>query len=71
MSSVNPVILFLAALCERAEAIADSFAQSLTMGAGQFCTHAGLLVALDGPDLDRFAAAASKGRGIAPRACWR
>jgi NADP-dependent aldehyde dehydrogenase len=67
MSSVNPVILFPAALRDRADAIAEGFAQSLTMGAGQFCTNPGLLIALDGPDLDRFAAAAGAAlSGIAP-----
>lgn len=67
MSSINPVILFPAALRARAEAIAEGFVQSLTMGAGQFCTNPGLLIALDGPDLDRFAAAAGAAlSGIAP-----
>lgn len=58
MSSINPVILFPAALRDRAESIAEGFAQSLTMGAGQFCTNPGLLIAVGGADLDRFAAAA-------------
>ena len=58
MSSINPVILFPAALRDRGAAIAEAFAQSLTMGAGQFCTNPGLLIAVDGPDLDRFAEAA-------------
>lgn len=67
MSSINPVILFPAALRDRGEAMAEGFAQSLTMGAGQFCTNPGLLIALAGPDLDRFAAAAGAAlSGIAP-----
>lgn len=60
MSSINPVILFPAALRNRAESIAQGFAQSLTMGAGQFCTNPGMLIAVDGPDLDRFVAAAGE-----------
>jgi NADP-dependent aldehyde dehydrogenase len=33
---------------------------SLLMGAGQFCTNPGLVLALEGPDLDRFIAAAAQ-----------
>ncbi|MBA2918893.1 aldehyde dehydrogenase family protein [Sphingomonas sp. MAH-20] len=58
MSSINPILLFPAALRNRAETIATGFVGSLTMGAGQFCTNPGLLIALAGPDLDRFATAA-------------
>ncbi len=60
MSSVNPVVLFPAALAARAEALAEGFVGSLTMGAGQFCTNPGILLGLEGPDLDRFVAAATK-----------
>ncbi len=60
MSSVNPVVLFPAALAARAEALAEGFIGSLTMGAGQFCTNPGILLGLEGPDLDRFVAAATK-----------
>lgn len=60
MSSINPVVLLPAALKARAEAIGGGFVLSLTMGVGQFCTNPGLVLALDGPDLDRFVAAASK-----------
>ncbi|MGJ7483779.1 aldehyde dehydrogenase (NADP(+)) [Variovorax sp. LT2P21] len=58
MSSINPVFLLPAALANRAEAIGRDFADSLTMGAGQFCTNPGLVVAIDSPDLARFVAAA-------------
>jgi len=60
MSSINPVILFPAALEARGDAIATGFVQSLTMGAGQFCTNPGLLIGIDGPALDRFAEAAGQ-----------
>lgn len=60
MSSVNPVFLLPAALAARAEALAAGFVTSLTLGAGQFCTNPGLVFAVDGPDLDRFAAAAAE-----------
>ncbi len=59
MSSVNPVILFAGALAARAEALGKSYIASLTQGAGQFCTNPGIVLAVDGPDLDRFVAAAS------------
>lgn len=67
MSSVNPVILMPAALAERAEAIGTAFVGSLTLGAGQFCTNPGLILAVDGPDLDRFIAAAAGAIRAAPR----
>jgi len=58
MSSINPVVLLPHALAARGDAIAAEFAKSMTLGAGQFCTHPGLVLAVDGPDLDRFVAAA-------------
>lgn len=54
MSSINPVFLLPAALSSRAESIGQAFADSLTLGAGQFCTNPGLAIAIDGPDLERF-----------------
>jgi NADP-dependent aldehyde dehydrogenase len=60
MSSINPVFLFPSALASRAEAIGKAFAESLTLGAGQFCTNPGLVLAIDGPDLARFVTAAAE-----------
>lgn len=60
MSSINPVFVLPAALAARTEAIAQGFVDSLVLGAGQFCTNPGLVFAIEGPDLDRFIAAASK-----------
>ncbi|KQN26362.1 2,5-dioxovalerate dehydrogenase [Sphingomonas sp. Leaf33] len=60
MSSINPVVLFPAALAARGTALAEGFVQSLTMGAGQFCTNPGLLLAIDSPELDAFVAAAGE-----------
>ncbi|WP_295631297.1 aldehyde dehydrogenase family protein, partial [Novosphingobium sp.] len=59
MSSVNPVVLLPAALASRGEALGAAFIGSLTMGSGQFCTNPGLVLAIDGPGLDRFVASAS------------
>ncbi|RLV54564.1 aldehyde dehydrogenase (NADP(+)) [Aeromicrobium phragmitis] len=58
MSSVNPCFLLPNALRERAEEIATDFVNSLTLGAGQFCTNPGLLVLEDGVDAERFLEAA-------------
>lgn len=60
MASINPVFLLSQALATRAESLAQGFADSLTLGAGQFCTNPGLVLAIDGPDLQRFVAAAGK-----------
>jgi NADP-dependent aldehyde dehydrogenase len=54
MSSINPVLLFSGALQERAPKIAQAFVSSLMMGAGQFCTSPGLLLAIEGEGLELF-----------------
>lgn len=58
LGSVNPVFLLPAALAARGEAIAKGWAASLTMGAGQFCTNPGIVVAMAGAAGDAFVAAA-------------
>ncbi|WP_102142221.1 aldehyde dehydrogenase (NADP(+)) [Mycobacterium hubeiense] len=58
MSSINPVFLLSGALANRAADIGRAFVASLTMGSGQFCTNPGLVIAVDGPELDTFIAAA-------------
>lgn len=60
MSAINPVLLMPAALEEKAEALGAAYVASLTMGAGQFCTNPGLVLALEGPALDRFLTAAAQ-----------
>ncbi|MGK2908467.1 MAG: aldehyde dehydrogenase (NADP(+)) [Sphingobium sp.] len=59
MSSINPVLLMPAALKARAQALGQAFVGSLTMGAGQFCTNPGLVLAIEGEGLDAFVAAAT------------
>lgn len=54
MSSINPVFLLPEALKARGKAIAEGFVGSLNMGAGQFCTNPGLVIAVEGPELDAF-----------------
>ena len=63
MSSINPVLLMPGALAERAGAIGTAFAGSLTLGAGQFCTNPGLVLALEGAGLDEFLDAAAAALG--------
>jgi len=63
MSSINPVILFENALANRGEHIAASFVSSLALGAGQFCTNPGLILAVDSEGLDAFI---SKARELLP-----
>ncbi|MDN7697159.1 aldehyde dehydrogenase (NADP(+)) [Burkholderia semiarida] len=59
MSSINPVLLCPAALDARHDTIAAQFVASLTLGAGQFCTNPGLVLAVDVPALRAFEAAAA------------
>jgi alpha-ketoglutaric semialdehyde dehydrogenase len=58
MSSINPVVLLPGALAERGAAIGAAFAGALTLGAGQFCTNPGLVLALEGSDTAAFVAGA-------------
>lgn len=58
MSSINPVFLLPEALKYRAEDLAEGFVTSMTLGAGQFCTNPGLVLAVRGDDLNRFIEAA-------------
>ncbi|OAN65245.1 2,5-dioxovalerate dehydrogenase [Rhodobacteraceae bacterium EhC02] len=55
LGSINPMFLLPAAMAARAEGIAQGWAASLTMGAGQFCTNPGVVIAVAGPDAERFA----------------
>lgn len=58
LGSVNPMFLLPHAVAARGAAIAQGWAGSLTMGAGQFCTNPGIAVVIGGPDADAFSAAA-------------
>lgn len=60
LGSVNPMFLMPSALAARGSEIAQGWAGSLTMGAGQFCTNPGIAVVIDGPDADAFQAAAAE-----------
>ena len=58
MSSVNPVFPLPAALESRGASMGAEFISSLNMGAGQFCTNPGLVIAVKSKELDAFIAAA-------------
>jgi 2,5-dioxopentanoate dehydrogenase len=60
MSSVNPFFVLPGALAKRAEAIANGFVDSVTLGVGQFCTNPGIVLLLDGPNKQTFIDAAAK-----------
>ena len=54
MGSINPSILLPQALDVRAEQVAEAYAGSITLGAGQFCTNPGLILGIAGDGLDNF-----------------
>jgi NADP-dependent aldehyde dehydrogenase len=54
MGSVNPVIMLPNALKSRSESLAKTYAGSITLGTGQFCTNPGLIIGLKGNDLTNF-----------------
>lgn len=54
LSSINPVFILPGALAERGDKLAEEFAGSCLMGAGQFCTNPGLVILIAGPESDRF-----------------
>lgn len=54
MGSINPVILLPEALNNRAEELAKTYASSITVGSGQFCTNPGLLLGIKGAVLTHF-----------------
>ena len=54
MGSINPVILLPQAIENQATALAQKYAASITLGAGQFCTNPGLMMAIQSPGLEKF-----------------
>jgi NADP-dependent aldehyde dehydrogenase len=66
MSSINPVLLMPAALATRGGEIGRAFVASLTLGAGQFCTNPGLVIAARGPGFDAFLHSARDALAAAP-----
>lgn len=58
LGSVNPVFMLPNALADKAEMLGAAWIGSLTMGAGQFCTNPGVVVAVKGADFETFTTAA-------------
>jgi len=54
MGSVNPVIMLPKALKNRATELAKTYAGSITLGTGQFCTNPGLILGIKGEGLTAF-----------------
>lgn len=54
MGSINPVFLMPEKLQQSAVDTAKAYAGSITLGVGQFCTNPGLIIGVDGSDLQQF-----------------
>ena len=54
MGSINPVFLLPGKLKQDAAGVAAMYAASITLSGGQFCTNPGLLIGIEGPELDEF-----------------
>ena len=54
MGSINPVVILPEALKNRGESIAKTYAHSIALGTGQFCTNPGLIIAIKDENLDNF-----------------
>lgn len=59
MGSINPVVLLPDATATRSSDIAKTYAKSITLGTGQFCTNPGLILGIKGKHLDNFIAVLS------------
>ena len=69
LGSVNPMFLLPAAVSARAEEIANGWAASLCMGAGQFCTNPGIAFVIEGTDAQTFEDTAEKAlQGVSEQA---
>jgi NADP-dependent aldehyde dehydrogenase len=54
MGSVNPAFLLPEKLKEGSSEVAKTYANSITLGVGQFCTNPGLIIGIEGEDLENF-----------------
>jgi 2,5-dioxopentanoate dehydrogenase len=66
MSSVNPSVLLPGALQSRLPQLIEGFLASMTQSAGQLCTNPGIVLMLDGPQVDKFIASAAAAVGASP-----
>jgi len=68
MGSINPIVFLPLALEKQAEELAKKYAASITLGAGQFCTNPGLMIAIESPALATFKKALSGAIAAVPSA---
>lgn len=60
MGSINPVVMLPEALKNRSAKLGKTYAGSITLGSGQFCTNPGLLLGIEGEGLTNFMNALSE-----------
>ncbi|MFD2285767.1 aldehyde dehydrogenase family protein [Pedobacter petrophilus] len=68
MGSINPIIFLPEAIENQAEELAKKYAGSITLGAGQFCTNPGLMLAIASPGLEKFEETLSAAIAVVPSA---
>ncbi|QMU65046.1 MAG: aldehyde dehydrogenase family protein [Flavobacteriaceae bacterium] len=54
MGSINPVVILPEVLKERGDTLAKTYAGSITLGTGQFCTNPGLILGIKSDELTGF-----------------
>jgi alpha-ketoglutaric semialdehyde dehydrogenase len=52
MGSINPIFILPDKLAKSPKELASTLAGSITLGVGQFCTNPGLIIGIEGRDLD-------------------
>ncbi|WP_262732231.1 aldehyde dehydrogenase (NADP(+)) [Gaetbulibacter sp. NE] len=60
MGSINPVVMLPKSVKNNYESLAKTYASSITLGTGQFCTNPGLILGIKGDDLTNFIIKLSK-----------
>ena len=61
MGSINPVVILPDTLEKNTDSLANNYSGSITLGAGQFCTNPGLLIAVESHALSSFIKTLSTG----------
>jgi alpha-ketoglutaric semialdehyde dehydrogenase len=68
MGSINPILFLPQAITQKAAELAKKYAASITLGAGQFCTNPGLLLAIESPALAEFKETLANAISVIPSA---
>ena len=69
MGSINPVVILPEALKVNGESWAQKYAGSINLGAGQFCTNPGLILGIEGEELETFGKNLAAHLGEQPAHC--